>query len=128
MVAAAVSAAGGLLTLGIPAAQAGTGGEQPPAGVVSPAPASGTPSLASSSQPREQIRQLARCGGVMYAVGSFGSIKQGGRTYARTDIVSFSASSPYTVTSWAPRVVGSKTDQDGAAAINSIAFSGRKCG
>jgi hypothetical protein len=129
MVAAAVSAAAGLLTLGIPAAQAGTGGEQPPAGVVSPAPASGTPRLASSSQPREQIRQLARCGGVMYAVGSFGSIKQGSRTYARTDIVSFSASSPYTVTSWAPRVVGStKTDQDGAAAINSIAFSGRKCG
>jgi hypothetical protein len=124
-----VAAAGGLLTLGIPAAQAGTGGEQPPAGVVSPAPASGTPHLASSSQPREQIRQLGRCGGVMYAVGSFSSIKQGSRTYTRTDIVSFSASSPYTVTSWAPRVVGStKTDQDGAAAINSIAFSGRKCG
>ncbi len=64
----------------------------------------------------------------MYAVGSFSSIKQGSRTYARTDIFSFSASSPYTVTSWAPRVVGStKTDEDGAAAINSIAFSGRKC-
>ena len=64
----------------------------------------------------------------MYAVGSFSSIKQGSRTYARTDIFSFSASSPYTVTSWAPRVVGStKTDDDGAAAINSIAFSGRKC-
>jgi hypothetical protein len=126
--AAAVSAAGGLLTLGMAAAQAGTGGERPPAGVVSPAPASGTPRLASTSQPREQIRQLARCGGVMYAVGSFSSIKQGSRTFARTDIFSFSASRPYTVTSWAPRVVGStKTDEDGAAAINSIAFSGRKC-
>ncbi len=129
IVAAAVSAAGGLLTLGIPAAQAGTGGERPPAGVVSATPASGTPRLASSSQPREQIRQLVQCGGVMYAVGRFSSIKQGSRTYARTDIVSFSASRPYTVTSWAPRVVGStKTDEDGAAAINSIAFSGRKCG
>ncbi len=128
MVAAAVSAAGGLLTLGITAAQAGTGGEQPPAGVVSPAPASNTPRLASSSQPTEQIRQLARCGGVMYAVGSFSSIKQGSRTFARTDIFSFSAGRPYTVTSWAPRVVGStKTNDDGAAAINSIAFSGRKC-
>ena len=128
MVAAAVSAAGGLLTLGITAAQAGTGGEQPPAGVVSPAPASNTPRLASSSQPTEQIRQLARCGSVMYAVGSFSSIKQGSRTFARTDIFSFSAGRPYTVTSWAPRVVGStKTNDDGAAAINSIAFSGRRC-
>ena len=128
MVAAAVSAAGGLLTLGITAAQAGTGGEQPPAGVVSPAPASNTPRLASSSQPTEQIRQLARCGSVMYAVGSFISIKQGSRTFARTDIFSFSAGRPYTVTSWAPRVVGStKTNDDGAAAINSIAFSGRRC-
>src|ERR1700729_974936 len=128
IVAAAVSAAAGLLTLGMASAQAGGGGGAPPAGVVSPAPASGTPRLASTSQPPEQIRQLLKCGGVMYAVGSFSSIKQGSRTYARTDIFSFSASSPYTVTSWAPRVVGStKTDQDGAAAINSIAFSGRKC-
>ena len=55
-------------------------------------------------------------------------IKRGSKTYARTDIFSFSATAPYTVTSWAPRVVGStKTDQEGAAAINSIAFSGRKC-
>ncbi len=61
-------------------------------------------------------------------MGSFSSIKQGSKSFSRTDLVSFSASSPYTVTSWAPRVVGStKTDQEGAAAINSIAFSGRKC-
>jgi hypothetical protein len=127
-VAAAASAAGGLLTLGMAPAQAGTGGERPPAGVVSPTPASGTPRLASRSQPREQIRQLVKCGGVMYAVGSFSSIKQGSRTYTRSNVFSFSASPPYKVTSWAPRVVGStKTDQDGAAAINSIAFSGRKC-
>ena len=129
IVAAGVSAVGGLLTLGMAPAQAGTGGERPPAGVVSPTPASGTPRLASRSQPREQIRQLVKCGGVMYAVGSFSSIKQGSRTYTRSNVFSFSASPPYTVTSWAPRVVGStKTDQDGAAAINSIAFSGRKCG
>jgi hypothetical protein len=128
IVAATVSAVGGLMTLGMTPAQAGTGGERPPAGVVSPIPASSTPRLASRSQPREQIRQLAKCGGVMYAVGSFSSIKQGSRTFARTNVFSFSASPPYKVTSWAPRVVGStKTDEDGAAAINSIAFSGRKC-
>ena len=127
--ATAASAAGGLLLLASPAAQAGTGGEHPPAGVVSSSPASNTPRLPSSSSPREQIRQIAECGGVMYAVGSFTTIKQGSRSYARTDIVSFSASRPYTVRSWAPRVVGStKTDEDGAAAINSIAFSGRRCG
>ena len=64
----------------------------------------------------------------MYAVGTFSSIKSGSTTYSRTDIVSFSASSPYRVTSWAPRVVGStKTDEDGAAAINSIAFRARSC-
>ncbi len=129
IVATAASAAGGLLLLASPAAQAGTGGEHPPAGVVSPSPASNTPRLPSTSSPREQIRQLAQCGGVMYAVGSFTTIKQGSRSYSRTDIFSFSASRPYTVTSWAPRVVGStKTDEDGAAAINSIAFSGRRCG
>jgi hypothetical protein len=64
----------------------------------------------------------------MYAVGSFSVIKQGSRSFNRTDIVSFSANSPYRVTSWAPRVVGStKTDEDGAAAVNSIAFSGGNC-
>jgi hypothetical protein len=64
----------------------------------------------------------------MYAVGSFSVIKQGSRSYSRTDIVSFSATSPYRVTSWSPRVVGStKTDEDGAAAVNSIAFSGGNC-
>ena len=129
LIAAVVATAGVVVPLGIPAAQAGTGGEHPPAGVVSPSPASNTPRLPSTSSPREQIRQLAQCGGVMYAVGSFTTIKQGSRSYSRTDIFSFSASRPYTVTSWAPRVVGStKTDEDGAAAINSIAFSGRRCG
>jgi hypothetical protein len=124
----AATAAGGLLVLGIPAAQAGTGGEPPPSGVVSAIPASNTPHLADTSNPTQQVRQLVQCGGTMYAVGSFNSIKKGSSSYARTDIVSFSASSPYTVTSLAPSVVGStSTDEDGAAAINSIAFSGGNC-
>ena len=64
----------------------------------------------------------------MYAVGSFSSIKKGSSTFSRTDLVSFSASSPYTVTSWAPAVVGStNTNESGADAINSIAFNGGNC-
>ena len=125
---AVVVATGTLVPLSITAAQAGTGGQPPPAGVVSATPASSTPRLATTSSPREQIRQIVRCRGTMYAVGSFSVIKQGSRSYGRTDIVSFSATSPYRVTSWSPRVVGStKTDEDGAAAVNSIAFSGGNC-
>ncbi len=120
--------AGGLLALGVPAAQAGTGGEQPPAGVVSATPVITIPHLATSSSTTEQIRQLVHCGGTMYAVGTFTSIKKGSASFARTDIVSFSATAPYTVTSWAPHVVGSTgANEDGAAAINSIAFNGGNC-
>ncbi len=124
----AAAAATGLVTLSVPAAQAGTGGQPPPSGVVSATPASGTPQLPPSSSPTQQIRQIAQCGGTMYAVGSFSSIKQGSTSFSRTDLVSFSASSPYTVTSWAPAVVGSTTtNNDGADAVNSIAFSGGNC-
>jgi hypothetical protein len=121
--------AGGLLTLGMPAAQAGTGGEEPPSGVVSATPVTTVPHLATTSSPTEQIRQLVQCGGTMYAVGSFTSIVKGSSRFARNDIFSFSASAPYTVTSWAPQVVSSSTsvDNDGAAAVNSIAFNGGNC-
>jgi hypothetical protein len=124
----AAAAAAGVLGLSVPAAEAGTGGQPPPAGVVSATPASNTPHLAATSSPTEQIRQLVQCGGTMYAVGSFSSIQRGSTSYTRTDLVSFSASSPYTVSSWAPAVVGStKTNESGAAAINSIAFNGGNC-
>ena len=96
----------GTLALNVPAAQAGTGGEHPPAGVVLPTPATGTPHLANSSNPVEQVHELVQCGGTMYAVGFFSSILQGSKTYPRTDIFSFSATAPYKVTSWAPHVVG----------------------
>ncbi|MGO9080847.1 MAG: hypothetical protein ACLQDY_17670 [Streptosporangiaceae bacterium] len=118
------------LALGIPAAQAtGTGGEQPPAGVVSATPPSSLPHLkATDDSPVEQVRQLVQCGGTMYAVGSFSSVVRGSTTYPRTDIFSFSATAPYTVTSWAPAVIGStSTNELGAAAINSIAFNGSNC-
>jgi hypothetical protein len=124
----AVPAAAGLLAFSIPAAQAGTGGQPPPPGVVSATPASGTPHLPATSSPTQQVRQLVQCGGTMYAVGSFTSIQRGSTSYSRTDVFSFSATSPYTVTSWAPAVVGStKTNNDGADAVNSIAFSGGNC-
>ena len=124
----AAAAAAGLMAVSIPAAEAGTGGQPPPPGVVSATPVSGTPHLPATSSPTQQIRQLVQCGGTMYAVGSFSSIKKGSTTFSRTDLVSFSASSPYTVTSWAPVVVGStNTNESGAAAINSIAFNGGNC-
>lgn len=124
----AAAAALGLITLGIPAAQAGTGGEQPPAGVVSATPATSTPHLLTTTSTTEQIRQLVPCGGRMYAVGTFSTIRKGTTNYARTDIFSFSASAPYTVTSWAPKVVGStSTGQTGTNAVNSIAFAGGNC-
>jgi hypothetical protein len=50
----------------------------------------------------------------MYAVGSFTSIKRYSSTFTRTNAFSFSATSPYAVTSWNPDVNG---------VVNSIAFS-----
>jgi hypothetical protein len=123
-----LAAAAAIVTLGAPAAQAGTGGEQPPVGVVSALPATNTPHLPATSKTTQQIRQLVQCGGMMYAVGTFSSIIKGSTTYTRTDIFSFSATSPYTVTSWAPSVTGStETDEDGSDAINTIAFSSGNC-
>ncbi len=87
----------------------GAGGEQPPSGVVSATPASGTPHLKSSNDnPVQQIRQLVQCGNTMYAVGSFSQIIKGSTTYTRNNIFSFQATKPYTVTSWAPDVVGTE--------------------
>jgi hypothetical protein len=74
-------------------------------GPASPNPATGTPALAPTGT-TEQVRQLVACNGVMYAVGSFTEISQGGQTFARDNIFSFSQSSPYTITSWAPVVNG----------------------
>jgi hypothetical protein len=80
---------------------------------VSSTPASGTPQLATTAT-TQQVRQLAQCGGTMYAVGSFTSIKRFSTTYPRNNAFSFSATSPYTVTSWNPNVNGK---------VNSITFS-----
>ena len=74
-------------------------------GPVSPNPATGTPALAKTGT-TEQVRQLVGCGGVMYAVGTFTSISQGGHTVTRNNIFSFRQTAPYTITGWAPSVNG----------------------
>jgi hypothetical protein len=82
-------------------------------GPVSSTPAAGTPQLANTGA-TEQVRQLAQCGGTMYAVGTFTEIQRYSTTYARNNAFSFSATSPFMVTSWNPNVNG---------IVNSIAFS-----
>jgi hypothetical protein len=128
---AAVATAAVALALGIPAvAQAdGTGGEQPPSGVVSSTPASNTPHLkADDDNPTQQIRQLVQCGNTMYAVGTFDTIVKGSATYARNNVFSFSATAPYTVTSWTPNVVGTYgTTNDVSNTVNTIAFANGNC-
>jgi len=86
-------------------------------GPVSPTPATGTPTLAPTGT-TETVRQLVKCGGTMYAVGQFTEIQRGSTTYARNNIFSFSATSPFKVTSWSPDVNGE---------VNSIAFAGGNC-
>ena len=86
-------------------------------GPVSATPASGTPQLANTGSP-QNVRQLVQCGNTMYAVGSFTTIKRFSTTYTRNNIFSFSATAPYTVTSWNPNVNG---------VVNSITFSGGNC-
>ena len=51
---------------------------------------------------------------MMYAVGTFTTISQGGTTYTRNNVFSFSVSAPYAVSSWNVDVNGS---------VNSIAFT-----
>jgi hypothetical protein len=95
----------------------------PPAGVAGYTPAA-TPQLNKTGSV-EQIRQLVQCGGTMYAVGTFTSVKKGTTIYAVNNAFSFSATAPYTVTSWAPDIVGSSTNSSGV--VNTIAFSGGNC-
>jgi hypothetical protein len=118
-----LTAAAGLLALGITTASGasaqGVGGVQPPAGVVSAVPAATTPHLKTTNDnPTQQVRQLVQCGSTMYAVGTFSQIIKGSTTYTRSNVFSFAAAAPYTVTSWAPSVNGE---------INSITFSGSNC-
>jgi hypothetical protein len=87
-------------------------------GAVSPTPVSGTPTLVATGTTTETVRQLVQCGGTMYAVGSFTQIKGSNGTFTRNNIFSFSATTPFAVTSWNPNVNGE---------VNTIAFNGGNC-
>jgi hypothetical protein len=122
------AAAAAMLAYAVPAAEAGTGGEAPPAGVVSPVPPSSVPHFPASTSQVEQIRQLTQCGGTMYAVGTFTTIRRNSTTYTRSDIFSFSATAPYAVTSWAPKVVGTYgTTSNASNTLNTIGFASGNC-
>jgi hypothetical protein len=82
-------------------------------GPPSTTPAYNTPQLAPTGT-TEQVRQIAQCGNTMYAVGTFTAISQAGTTFSRNNVFSFSASKPYTMTSWNPNVNG---------IVNGITFS-----
>jgi hypothetical protein len=88
-----------------------------PSGPVRTVATTGTPAL-SSSDTSQQIRQLVQCGSTMYAVGSVTKLTQGGSSFTRSNIFSFAASAPFTLSSWAPSVNGT---------VNSIAFAGSDC-
>jgi hypothetical protein len=109
---AAGAAAGGLVVTGL-----GLTPVAAQSGPVSPVPATGTPALAPTAS-TEQVRQIVECKTLttdtMFAVGSFTAISQAGVTYARSNIFSFSATAPYTITSWTPSVNGT---------VNSIALT-----
>jgi hypothetical protein len=86
-------------------------------GLVQPTPASFTPSIATPSTDgtTEVIRELVPCGGNMYAVGKFTSIKQvsPAATVLRNNAFSFSTTTG-TLTSFNPNVNGQ---------VNSIALN-----
>ena len=74
-------------------------------GPVSPTPVAGTPTLVPNGT-TEEIRQIADCGGTMYAVGTFTSISGSNGSFTRNNIFSFSDTAPFAVTTWDPNVNG----------------------
>ena len=98
----ASAASASLVLLGLAPATAAP--QAAPTGPVTANPAA-TPQL-NATGTTEQVRQIAQCGNTMYAVGTFTALTQGGTTYPRNNVFSFSASKPYTMTSWNPNVNG----------------------
>src|SRR5690242_17544349 len=87
-------------------------------GKVSANPEAGTPTLVATGT-TETIRQLADCGGTMYAVGTFTQISgwngSSTQTFTRNRIFRFSDAAPFTVdATWDPNVNGT---------VNTIAFN-----
>jgi hypothetical protein len=102
------------------AAIATVGGGLPAPGTgVLAKPVTGTPHFSvTDSNPIEQVRQLVQCGRTMYAVGSFSQILHGGAVRTRHNVFSFSATPPFKLTKWHPKVNGE---------VNSIAFLDGNC-
>jgi hypothetical protein len=72
-----------------------------------PVPASGTPNLAVTGGPQtELVHQFTKCNGIIYTAGQFGPVTSNGQTYQLHNAFSFSAYSPYGLTSWRPDVNG----------------------
>ena len=119
----ALGAAIALLALGDAVARAamttaGGGLPAPGTGVLA-RPVTGTPHFSvTDGNPIEQVRQLVQCGGTMYAVGSFSQIVHGNAVLRRHNVFSFSATSPFNLTKWRPKINGE---------VNSIAFVGSNC-
>lgn len=84
----------------------------PAAATVTSTAAPWTPQVVSA---KSTVRQLVPCGRLMFAVGRFTTIEQGGHTYTRRNAFSFNARTG-AVTSWNPNVHG---------LVNSIALSPR---
>jgi hypothetical protein len=120
--AAVVIAAAVLAVVALTGAAAATAGSlttgRVPIGPVHAHPVTSTPHLAPTDNPAQQIRQIVQCKGTMFAVGSFTTIEQGRRRFARADVISFRAKAPYRLSSWAPKIAG---------VVNSIAFRRGKC-
>src|SRR5262249_29392316 len=77
-----------------------------PTGPVLTTPVTSIPHFPATTTTVEQIRQIAKCGQTMYAVGTFSTIKRQSTVYQRNNIFSFSATAPYQVTTWDPNVNG----------------------
>jgi hypothetical protein len=92
--------------------------EASPASPVRGFPAKGTPHFPARTKKVEQVRQLAKCGGTMYAVGRFSTVLRNGNTYTRRNAFSFSATPPYAITRWNPDVNG---------IVNTIGFNNGNC-
>ena len=81
-------------------------------------PATGTPQLVRRAG-EENVRQLVKCGNMMYAVGKFTEISQGGKTYAGTTCSASARRRRTPVRAWKVNVNGT---------VNTIAFtSGHGC-
>lgn len=116
-----VAAGAGLLAGALVAGGAGAAGPAwAQSGPVGTVPAAGTPALESGAgAPYEAVNALKQCGGTVYAGGTFTVVTQGGADYRRSNLFSFSATAPYKITSWDPRVNGS---------VQTLAFDGANCG